>query len=262
MRRASRSRKNSICGADAVRRLGRINAGAGRPGPAIRPSPPGRAVKAVNSGPAAALWLLDIGGVDEVAVDSFAARLGASEAARYARFVRPLRRRQFLLGRMLLRHAVGALLGVPAATVGAVEQPGRAPRLLLADAARAVPFFSLSHSGNWAACAVGVDTPLGLDIEVMDAARDVMALAGAAFGASQGDWLASLPEAARAPAFYRARRRSASACRTRRCPSCRAAARRCRPRRRRCCLRRPRWHSRRLLESGHSNEIGTAPGNL
>jgi len=157
----------------------------------------------VNSGSAAALWLLDIGGLESASVDSFAARLGASEAARYARFARPLRQRQFLLGRMLLRHAVGALLGVPPATVGALEQPGRAPRLLLADAARAIPFFSLSHSGHWVACAVSADTPLGLDIEVMDASRDVSALAAAAFDAGQCAALAGLPDAARVPAFYR-----------------------------------------------------------
>lgn len=157
----------------------------------------------MNGRAGAVLWLVDIGGVDEVAMDAFAARLGASEAARYARFARPLRRRQFLFGRMLLRHAVGALLGVPAATVGALEQPGQAPRLLLADVARAIPFFSLSHSGDWVACAVSVDAPLGLDIEVMDAARDVLALAAASFDPAESDWLAGLPDAARAPAFYR-----------------------------------------------------------
>jgi 4'-phosphopantetheinyl transferase len=169
----------------------------------VRAAAPGKAVKAVSSGPGAALWLVDIGGLEAASVDSFAARLDDGEAARYARFARPLRRRQFLLGRMLLRHAVGALLGVPAATVGAFEQPGQAPRLRLADAARAIPFFSLSHSADWVACAVSADAPLGLDIEVMDAARDVRALAAAAFDAGQCESLAGLPDAARVPAFYR-----------------------------------------------------------
>jgi 4'-phosphopantetheinyl transferase len=156
----------------------------------------------VNSG-RVTLWLIDIGALDAASIDSFAARLGAGEAARYARFARPLRQRQFLLGRMLLRHAIGALLGVPAAAVGALEQPGQAPRVVLADAARAPPCFSLSHSGHWVACAVSADTPLGLDIEVMDASRDVSALAAAAFDAGQCESLAGLPDAARVPAFYR-----------------------------------------------------------
>lgn len=157
----------------------------------------------MNSGPVAALWLVESGRLGDAQIAAFAARLSASEVARYARFVRPLRQRQFLLGRMLLRHAVGALLDVPAATVGAIEQPGQAPRLLLADAARAVPFFSLSHSGDWVACAVSLDTPLGLDIEVMDATRDVLALSGASFSPAESDRLAALPEGARVPAFYR-----------------------------------------------------------
>lgn len=156
----------------------------------------------MNSG-RVTLWLVDIGALEAASIDSFAARLGAGEAARYARFARPLRQRQFLLGRMLLRHAVGTLLGVPAVTVGALEQPGQAPRLLLADAASAAPFFSLSHSGDWVACAVSRDTPLGLDIEVMDASRDVSALAALAFDAGQCASLAGLPDAARVPAFYR-----------------------------------------------------------
>lgn len=153
--------------------------------------------------PVAAVWLLDIGTLDASHIEAFAARLSASEAARYGRFARPLRRRQFLLGRMLLRHAVGALLDVPAATVGAIEQPGQAPRLLLADAARAIPFFSLSHSGDWVACVVSLDTPLGLDIEVIDAVRDVLALAAASFYPAESESLATLPEGARVPAFYR-----------------------------------------------------------
>jgi 4'-phosphopantetheinyl transferase len=149
------------------------------------------------------ILLVNMASLSEVDTCLFAARLSASEGARYARFARPLRQRQFLLGRMLLRHAVGALLDVPAATVGALEEPGQAPRLTLADAARPVPFFSLSHSADWVACAVSRDTPLGLDIESMDVTRDVLALAAAAFDTAESESLAALPEGARAPAFYR-----------------------------------------------------------
>jgi 4'-phosphopantetheinyl transferase len=62
--------------------------------------------------------------------------------------------------------------------------------------------FSLSHSGDWVACAVSASTGLGLDIEVIDPARDVMALAGQAFSAGQSAWLAARPISTRARDFY------------------------------------------------------------
>lgn len=149
----------------------------------------------------AAVWLLDGRAIDDAQLAPYAAWLGRAEALRYARFVRPLRRRQFLIGRALLRLALGELLGVPAGAVRLRERPGHAPAL---DFPAAAPGFSLSHSGPWVACAVSADTALGLDIEVVDAARDLAALAEQAFEPAVATALARLPAAARAAAFYRA----------------------------------------------------------
>lgn len=150
----------------------------------------------------ATVWLADLRNVDRAQLDAFAARLSDSEAARYGRFVRPVRQRQFLVGRMLLRQAVGALLGVAPDKVSAQEQPGRAPRLTLAGSALAPPFFSLSHSGHWVACAVSTDTALGLDIEMADPRRDIAALAGQAFDDAACAALLALPAPQRVAAFY------------------------------------------------------------
>ncbi len=136
----------------------------------------------------AVIWLVDAG------------RLG--EALRHGRFLRRERQRQFLVGRLLLRQADGQLLGVAPHTLRLGERPGRAPHLALADATLAVPFFSLSHSGPWVACAVSADTALGLDIEMLDSARDLLALAEQAFGAASAAALAALPDLARVPHFY------------------------------------------------------------
>ena len=151
----------------------------------------------------AAVWLIDARGISGAALDPARAWLGASEAARYQRFVRPRRQRQFLIGRILLRQALGRLLGVPAATLGLIECPGAAPQLVLPDPTLAMPGFSLSHSGDWIACAVSADTALGLDIEVIDAVRDIDALAGQAFDAGQVAYLSSLDGAVRRNTFYR-----------------------------------------------------------
>lgn len=150
--------------------------------------------------PGATIWLLDSRCIDPAQQTQHEAWLGAGEAARYARFVRPQRQRQFLLGRALLRVAMGKLLGVAPAAIALEERPGQAPRLLSpADG----PHFSIAHSGHWVACALSVTTPLGLDIEMRDPRRDVLALARQAFGAAVAAELEQLPLEEGRAAFYR-----------------------------------------------------------
>ncbi|MES2260677.1 MAG: 4-phosphopantetheinyl transferase [Pseudomonadota bacterium] len=153
-------------------------------------------------GPRAEIWLADAGGASEEQLAAYLSWLGPGEVARHARFVRPLRRRQFLVGRALLRMALGRLLEVAPADVALDQQPGCAPHLVSPDDARAVAGLSVSHSGRWAACAVSAQTQLGLDIEVMNAGRDLAALAEQAFDAAACARLAALSPALRVPAFY------------------------------------------------------------
>jgi 4'-phosphopantetheinyl transferase len=145
------------------------------------------------------IWLLDSRTIDVAQLGRYEAWLGAPEAARYARFVRPLRRHQFLLGRALLRVAMGKALGVAAAAIVLEERPGQAPLLLSpADG----PHFSISHSDHWIACALSSTTPLGLDIEMRDPGRDVLALAHQAFGSAVAAELECMSAEERLMAFY------------------------------------------------------------
>ncbi len=148
------------------------------------------------------VWLVDVASLDEGVLLALQQCLGESEMRRFRRFVRRERQRQFLVGRVLLRQVVGRLLGVAPQTIQLSERPGQAPLLALADATLSVPFFSISHSGRWVACAVSADTPLGLDIEVINPARDLCALARQAFGAAAAAALAELPDATRPARFY------------------------------------------------------------
>lgn len=142
---------------------------------------------------------MDSQGIDADALATYAAWLGESERARCARFVRDERRRQFIVGRALLRLAVGRLLLRQPSTIELHERAGLAPALQgVADVG-----FSISHSGRWVACAVGKDVALGLDIERVDQARDVLALAEQAFDASEVAALRALAPAGRHAAFYR-----------------------------------------------------------
>ena len=140
--------------------------------------------------------LVDGDAVDSATLEAYAAWLGKDEARRLARFVKPERQRQFLIGRGLLRTMLGELLGIAPAAVLLEERPGLAPR--------AGNFgLSISHSGRWVACAVSRDCALGLDIEVMKPGRDFLALAEHAFDAQRCAALAQVPPASLARAFYR-----------------------------------------------------------
>lgn len=152
------------------------------------------------------LWLADAGAMTEPDLKRYLAWLSADELARYGRFVRELRRRQFVAGRMLLRMALGRMLGVPLQQVSLEERRGQAPRLLTRVPGGVAPGFSIAHSGRWVACAVSEQHPVGLDIEMRDASRDLASLAMQAFGPDEmARWRAmqGWPDAQRVDGFYR-----------------------------------------------------------
>jgi 4'-phosphopantetheinyl transferase len=149
--------------------------------------------------------MVDADGVAEEALRRCQSWLSPGEEARYRRFVRVQRQRQFVIGRGLLRIALGRLLGVAPQEVQLEEQSGRAPRLAAPAARDGLPGFSISHSGRWVACAVSAQSGLGLDIEMKEAARDLAVLAQQAFDASalaRWETLQALPHAQRMDGFY------------------------------------------------------------
>jgi 4'-phosphopantetheinyl transferase len=152
-----------------------------------------------RTAPAATIWLSDSRIVADHELDNRLDWLTDDEVARYRRFVRPQRQQQFLLGRVLLRVALGDLLDVEPDTISLSERPGRAPVLHGVDP---VPGFSISHSGPWVACAVSADLPLGLDIELLDAERDLVALAEQAFCSEEAKQVAALAGELRVRTFY------------------------------------------------------------
>nr|ADU90641.1 putative 4'phoshpopantetheniyl tansferase [Collimonas sp. MPS11E8] len=134
--------------------------------------------------------------------DRLLACLSDAEMLRYQHFLRPLRQREFLLGRILLRFAISRLAGIAPEAVHVTELKNQAPLVHLPAAAAACPRFSLSHSRGWVACAASVDTALGLDIEMLDGGRDVDAIGRAAFSAAESSWLSSRPAKDKVADFY------------------------------------------------------------
>lgn len=121
---------------------------------------------------------------------------------RLGRFIRPERRAQYVLGRMLLRQAVRHFTGLPASDISVVERAGNSPLLKLPDGCLC-PSFSISHSGQWVACAASRDTPLGLDIEAIGRQRDVARLAEAAFSRDERQYVMQADGDEQLARFYR-----------------------------------------------------------
>jgi 4'-phosphopantetheinyl transferase len=127
------------------------------------------------------LWMVDADAVADADLLRYRGWLSAGETARYQRFVRAQRQRQFVVGRILLRAVLARLLDVAPQDVRLEEQVGNAPRLIAPALKGPPPGFSISHSGRWVACAASIQTALGLDIEMRDPGRGLSALAEQAF---------------------------------------------------------------------------------
>ncbi len=145
------------------------------------------------------LHLVDGSGFADGRLDELVGWLGVAELARYQRFVRPERRRQFVIGRVLARQALAQLLGADPRELHIEDRPGQAP--VLTGSHHQVSF-SISHSGPWVACAVSAHSALGLDIEQLDNTRNIVALAEQAFDAERCAWLAARPAESRMRDFY------------------------------------------------------------
>jgi 4'-phosphopantetheinyl transferase len=154
----------------------------------------------------ASLWMVDADAVADADLLRYRGWLSAGETARYQRFVRAQRQRQFVVGRIVLRMALGRLLNVAPQDVRLEEQVGKAPLLAAPAVKGAPPGFSIAHSGRWVACATSAQTALGLDIELRDPGRDLAALAAQAFDAdemAQWERMRNLPDQQRVDGFYR-----------------------------------------------------------
>ena len=150
----------------------------------------------------ATIWLANIAGLADSQVEGWASELGPGERLRHGAFVRQARRHQFVAGRRLLRRVLATSAGVPESALRVEERAAMAPLVTSGDSRRPLPFFSISHSGPWVACAISQQAAIGLDIELVDAERDTDALARQVFGDAVAAELAVLPQPARHQRFF------------------------------------------------------------
>jgi 4'-phosphopantetheinyl transferase len=142
------------------------------------------------------VWLCDLDAVREP--DTWGFVLSANERARAERLRSALLRRRFVARCMLVRHVLGPLVGVSPQALAFETAANGKPRLL-----PPAVHFNLSHSENMLALAAAPDRQVGVDIEVVRPAEDMLAVAEAQFTAAELDWLRALPPEQQPPAFYR-----------------------------------------------------------
>jgi len=107
----------------------------------------------------------------------------SEDRAAAARYQKPLRARQSLVARALLRAMLGAASG------RILADPGGAPFLESGDSTRP-PCISISHSGSMVACALSRSGRVGVDIERARAARPIAAIADSVFGPDEQERVA------------------------------------------------------------------------
>ncbi len=103
--------------------------------------------------------------LDEVVAGT--AALSEDERERADAIAKPLRRRQFIAGRLLLRRMLAQALGGRCEDFELDATAGAPPRMR----SRPDLHLSVSHSREWVAAAIA-DRPVGIDIEALAARRD------------------------------------------------------------------------------------------
>jgi 4'-phosphopantetheinyl transferase len=120
--------------------------------------------------------------------------LSSGERARVEQAASPVVARRFLLGRVLMRRALGAHLGVDPARLSII--PNRYGKPLLLEPACPGLAFSLAHSRSEWAFALAQGDGLGVDLEPLDRTRAIARIAGAFYSAAERRRLADEPAAA------------------------------------------------------------------
>lgn len=128
--------------------------------------------------------------------------MGESELTRHRRIRYPLRQRQFLLGRLMLREMLARRFSEDIKNWPLVEQPGQAPRLMRSLPSPAA--FSIAHSHNRVACLVAEGHRAGCDIEFIGKVRDIHRIAASMFDAELTLALAQQQKGSQQEFFHRA----------------------------------------------------------
>lgn len=123
--------------------------------------------------------------------------LSADEVLRARRFRFEADQSRYVRGRGFLRIMLGQACGQPPARVVFGTGAQGKPFLQGSDLA-----FNLSHSRDLAVLVISRFTPLGIDLEFIDRAADIVGLTQTCLTSAEADVLVALPEEARRARFF------------------------------------------------------------
>ena len=129
-----------------------------------------------------------------------AERLPAPERERAASFLREEPGRRWVAARWALRRVLEGYLGEPAAEIELELGDDGKPRLRNRDGIE----FNLSHSNGLALVAVAEGREVGVDVELIEPGRDLVALAERALGPDDAAAVRAASDAERPTVFYAA----------------------------------------------------------
>ena len=127
--------------------------------------------------------------------------LTESETIRYHRYFSDYHRKQFLLGRVLIRNILSKYAEIEPQDWKFEENRYGKPVIVSSQQAKPL-FFNLSHSSERLVLAIAVHIGIGVDIEFCNKPRRVVKIADRYFSPSELEELLALPEADQLKRFY------------------------------------------------------------
>lgn len=147
------------------------------------------------------IWCIDGEALrDDALARPWEASLNDLERARADRFAHADNRRQFVVGRGVLRHRLGNLLGIEPADVA--FQLDRYGRLALAPPEQSRIGFNVTHTDGMVAVAIGSEPGIGIDAERFREDFPHLEVARHAFPAASTRALEELKESEREARFF------------------------------------------------------------
>ncbi len=124
-----------------------------------------------------------------------------SEIKRYHRYISDYHRKQFLLGRMLIRNSLSKYAEIEPQNWKFEQNRYGKPGIVSSQLAQPL-FFNLSHSSERLVLAISAHAGIGVDIESSAKPRRVAKIADRYFSPSEIEELLALPEAGQLSRFY------------------------------------------------------------
>lgn len=139
---------------------------------------------------------------DGTIVPAAVGELTPDEIRRAERYLVEPPRRQFVTTRRVLRRLCGTFLALEPRDVSFEFTQFGKPVLAAAQNPNGLAF-NVTHSGAWAAIAIGRQRRIGVDLESLDRRLNWRGLAGRFFSEAEQRQLAELPESLQQHGFYR-----------------------------------------------------------